>query len=451
MKEIGAAPAKGPAGPATGQVAASPRAARIDAPSDYLTATQAAEALNVKVPSLYSYVSRGVIRSVTQPGTRARLYYREDVERAAKRMGGRAGIPDTVETAVRWGQPMLTTSITDLADGGHRYRGVPALELAVAGRSFESVAELLWSGVDVPGLTLWEAAMPSSDVLDRLDAAAGSSDTLTSARLMSLATAIIATAMPNKPDFERGTTVADAVSLISLYACAMGLLGPARKVYRPSHPQSIAQLMANALIGEDAADARTRAAHLRAINATLVVCADHELSPATFAARVAASAGAELRACLHAAIVTQSGIRFGGGCERTEALLASVQTSEALRDAITGYVASGRQVPGFNPVSYPKGDPRARYLIDLASSMPQNERNQFHALDGIFKEAQAEFDLKPRIDVGLVSVSFALGLPRRAAAAMWIIGRCAGWTAHVIEQRLAGFTMRPRAKYVSLV
>ena len=412
--------------------------------SEYLTAPDAARALNVKIPSLYSYVSRGVIRSVTQPGTRARLYYREDVERAAKRMGGRAGIPETVETAVRWGQPMLTTSITDLTDGGHRYRGTPALELASSGRTFESVAELLWSGVDVPGLTEWEVTPPSPEVLDRLDVAAKGSETFTSARLMSLATAIVAMSMPGKPDFERGTTVADAAGLISLYACAMGLLGPAGQVYRPDRPQSVAHILANALLGDDASDVA-----VRAINSALIVCADHELSPATFAARVAASAGSELRACLHAAIVTHSGIRFGGGCDRTEELLASVRTSEGLRSVITGYVASGRQVPGFNPVSYPKGDPRARYLIELASAMPRSDDGQFQQLESIFKEAQAAFDLKPRIDVGLVSLSMALRLPKRAAAAIWIIGRSAGWTAHVIEQRLAGFTIRPRAKYVS--
>jgi len=57
--------------------------------------------------------------------------------------------------------------------------------------------------------------------------------------------------------------------------------------------------------------------------------------------------------------------------------------------------------------------------------------------------------LRPSIEVGLVALSAALGLPERSASALWTLGRTAGWIAHVMEQRLAGFVLRPRAKYVS--
>ncbi|WP_160142348.1 citrate synthase [Pigmentiphaga humi] len=412
--------------------------------SEYLTAREAARLLGVKIPSLYSYVSRGLIRSVTQPGTRARLYFREDVERAATRMGGRAGIPETVESAVRWGQPVLTTSITDLSDAGPRYRGRPAIALAQSGRSFESVAELLWTGVDVPDLLAWEVAPPPPGVLDSLEQSARHSEALNGARLMSLATSVLAMSMSGKPDFERGTTAADAARLISLYACAAGLLGPRKRVLRPEGALSIAQMLARGLLAGTAADAGAPA-----INAALVVCADHELSPATFAARVAASAGADLGACLQAAIVTHSGIRFGSGCDRAEDLLRGVRSPQDMQNLISSYVSTGRQVPGFNPVSYPKGDPRARYLIELASSLAAGGKGA--ALPDLPRAAAGAAELHPRIDVGLVGLSMALGLPRGAASAIWMIGRSAGWAAHAIEQRLAGFTMRPRAKYLSPV
>ncbi len=412
--------------------------------SEYLTAAQAAEFLQVKVASLYSYVSRGLIRSVTQPGTRARLYFREDVERAATRMGGRAGIPETVESAVRWGQPVLTTSITDLSEEGPRYRGRLAIELARAGRSFESVAELLWTGVDVPGLLAWDASFPPAKVLDDIERTAQRSESLTGAGLMSLATSVMTTTLSGKPDFERGTTAADAARLIRLCACAMGLLGPRRKVFRPKRAMPIAEILARSLAGDERVEERAAV-----INAALVVCADHELSPATFAARVAASAGADIGACLQAAIVTHSGIRFGGGCDRTEDLLRGIRTEQELQNLISSYVSTGRQVPGFNPVSYPKGDPRARYLIDLASSLHPGLGGA--VLPGLSTLPHASEGLHPRIDVGLVCLVMGLGLPRGAASALWMIGRSAGWAAHAIEQRLAGFTMRPRAKYMSPV
>ena len=433
----------------TRKIPRKPTVAPVAAASDYLSAPEAARLLGVKVPSLYSYVSRGVIRSVMQPGTRARLYYREDVEGASKRMGGRAGIPETVETAVRWGQPMLATSITELNDAGPRYRGRAALELAASGRSYESVAELLWSGLDLPALSHWDQAEPLADVWKRIDtsaAAAATPGTLTSGRVMVLANVMLALSMPDKPDFERGSTVADARRLIALYASTMGLLGPAAKAVRPWTGRSVAALLGAALLGP-----RASVESVRAIDAALIVCADHELSPPTLAARVAASAGADLRACLHAAIVTQSGTRLGGGCDRTEVMLANARTPADLRASIAGLEHSGRQVPGFNLVVYPKGDPRAHFLLKLAGDVATTPQSPFRRLDGLLREARDSFDLAPSIEVGLIGLALALGLPRRAASALWTVGRCAGWTAHVIEQRMAGFMLRPRAKYVSPV
>ena len=57
---------------------------------------------------------------------------------------------------------------------------------------------------------------------------------------------------------------------------------------------------------------------------------------------------------------------------------------------------------------------------------------------------------RPTIDVGLVALSAALGLPRGGALAMFACGRVAGWIAHALEQRAAGFILRPRARYVGV-
>lgn len=414
--------------------------------SDYVSAKEAARLLGVKVASLYSYVSRGVIRSVVQPGTRARLYYREDVESASKRMGGRTGIPETVETAVRWGQPMLPSSITELTEQGPVYRGHPAVKLARSGRSFESVAELLWSGLDLPALRNWESVEAPGDAIRRIEAAAQGAPGLTSSRLLALVNVTVGLCVPDKPDFERGSTITDARQLICMYAGAMGLLGPAQHVLAPGAGSGVAHLLACALLGPDVAPSGPV---VQALNAALILCADHELSSSTLAARVAASTGAELRACLHAAIVTHSGTRLGGGCDRTEDLLGGARTVEDLRTSIASLEQAGRRVPGFNLVAYPKGDPRALCLLDIASQHASRSP-AFAQLETLLREAEERFDLRPSIEVGLIGLAMALQLPRRAASAVWAIGRSAGWVAHVVEQRLAGFMLRPRAKYVGL-
>jgi citrate synthase len=53
----------------------------------------------------------------------------------------------------------------------------------------------------------------------------------------------------------------------------------------------------------------------------------------------------------------------------------------------------------------------------------------------------------PNVDMALVALRAALGLPRGAAAGLFAVGRSAGWIAHILEQYAAGFLLRPRARY----
>jgi predicted DNA-binding transcriptional regulator AlpA len=47
----------------------------------YITAKEAAAALGVSIPTLYAYVSRGLIRSQGVAGSRNRRYWKVDIER----------------------------------------------------------------------------------------------------------------------------------------------------------------------------------------------------------------------------------------------------------------------------------------------------------------------------------------------------------------------------------
>jgi hypothetical protein len=63
------------------------------------------------------------------------------------------------------------------------------------------------------------------------------------------------------------------------------------------------------------------------------------------------------------------------------------------------------------------------------------------------EEAREQCGAYPGMAVGLVVLCMALGLPRRSAVALWSVSRAAGQIAHVLEQRMQGFILRPRAKY----
>lgn len=404
---------------------------------NYVSAAQATAALGIKRPTLYSYVSRGIIRSIVKPGSRERLYYREDVERAGQRMGGRAGMPDTVEAVLSWGQPMFHTAITELSDSGPNYRGRSACVLAESGISFEAVAELLWSGSDMPQLEHWEQSDLPPLFLRRLSAAVKDTSTLSCLRVMSLVTSLLAVAGQPRPDFERGSTIPDARLLLQLYVGALGFVGPHARFVAPA-VQSIATTFLQAM-GIPSTPPR-----VQAVNTALILCADHELSPSTLAARVAASAGSELRACLQAALSTHSGTFLAGGCDRSEALLRAVREPAQMYEQMSRIERSGGRIPGYNLKIYPKGDPRARLLLRVASSFSPQAAN----VVALVASVEERFDLQPSLEVGLVALAAALRLPFGAASAMWSIGRVAGWVAHVIEQRQAGYMMRPRARYI---
>src|SRR4051812_19304970 len=267
-----------------------PRPGAEDARSEYMTAAEAARALKVKPQTLYTYVSRGLIRSLAQLDRRSRLYYREDVEKVRARSEARHGA--SAEAAMRWGQPVVSTAITELTPDGPRYRGHAALDLARAGLPFENVAELLWTGVLHRGPMHWhDEALPEG--IDRaIDALALQRPGLPMLRIYALATTILGAAEAANSEIRRGTTIPAARQLVLALAGCLGYLAQPPGFRAPRAGSQLADDAARILAPAAGDDART------AINAALVLCADHELSSSTFAARVAASTGAELRACV---------------------------------------------------------------------------------------------------------------------------------------------------------
>ncbi len=126
-----------------------------DQPSGLLSADEAAALLGVKLPTLYAYVSRGLVRSGPAERGRARRYRRADLERLRARRGARRRRGAEAARALHWGEPVLESSITELTADGPVYRGHSALALAAADTAFESVAELLWTGAVSDARVLW--------------------------------------------------------------------------------------------------------------------------------------------------------------------------------------------------------------------------------------------------------------------------------------------------------
>lgn len=392
------------------------RKRRPPASSKLLTAQAAASALGVSRRTLYSYVSRGLIgvskKSVVGRGS---LYDAADVEvlRDRKRRGrSHAAI---AASTIQFGEPVLETGLTRIEDSHLSYRGHDAVALSEDG-TLEDVAGLLW--LMPPPLGAEEvdlrAPVSASGFIDRC------------------VRAIAGAVHLGKIDASSRVLQEDAARLLYILAgAACGRVGcwpPREQVH-----EGFAEHWKVDEAGKDV------------LRRCLVLIADHELPASTYAARVAASTGASLGACILAALCTFSGRMHGGAIDYVRALLSD---QEVLRDPGRWAVRwrdSGQKplmipgFPGFGHRLYPDGDPRAEAIL------------RFLMLDSELRDVaaamQAAAGLPPSIDFALLAVERHLQLPPFAANALFVTGRTVGWIAHALEHRRGGNLIRPRAVY----
>ncbi|MFT5680167.1 MAG: citrate synthase, partial [Myxococcota bacterium] len=224
--------------------------------ADTLTAQQAADRLGVKRTTLYTYASRGWLRSLPGETGRQRRYLAVEVEALREQAEAMKGHRAVASTAIRWGQPVVDTAISAIGPEGPCYRGVAAVALLSEG--FEAVAARLWGAASwpmVPVPVVGEGALHS--------------------RLIGLLVAM--------PEVAPGALV----RTLALAAC------PPEHRAAAAEASTIAELLAVGFGRPDAAGI---------IDHALILCADHELNASTFAARVVASTGADLSACLIAGL-----------------------------------------------------------------------------------------------------------------------------------------------------
>src|ERR1700678_3383897 len=100
-----------------------------------LESEEAARRLGIKLPTLYAYVSRGLLVSHPSSDSRRRLFDVTDVEELARRSRGARRVESRLAS--------VTTGITQIRESGPYYRGRPVAELATTA-TFEEVADLLW-------------------------------------------------------------------------------------------------------------------------------------------------------------------------------------------------------------------------------------------------------------------------------------------------------------------
>jgi citrate synthase len=375
-----------------------------------MTARQAADRLGVKLDTLYAYVSRGRLRSVTIPGSRERRYRLEDIEALLDMRPGEKPVRGAESDAL---MPVIGSSICLIENGRLYYRGKDAICLSDSA-TLEDTAALLWQANSGP---------------DELDEASNE----------------ISAAGPIERCQIRLATLAGK-DLAALDLARTGVIRTGRRILREL-AGAVAQtsLSAGPVHHQLALAWKVDRAGADILRRCLVLIADHELNASTFVARCVASTGATPYAVVSAALAALSGRRHGGASARAEALFAEILRDGDPMAVMAGRLARGEDLPAFGHFLYPDGDPRAAAILGaLAGALPEA-----HALIGAAAAAGKRLTgHHPNVDFALAAAATALGLPQNGALILFILGRTVGWIAHAIEQYESGILIRPRARYV---
>ncbi|WP_405873130.1 MULTISPECIES: citrate/2-methylcitrate synthase [unclassified Streptomyces] len=349
------------------------------------------------------------------------------------------------------------TTITriDGAEGSLEYRGYSIHDLAERA-SFEEVAHLLVHGElpDATALSAFEKELRAARALPApvLDLVRSLADAHPMDALRTCVSALGAfeprRAAGTDETYEQARDVGIAlIARIPMLVAAHHAVRSGREPSVPDEETSYPEAFLTVLLGE-----RPTPATVRFLNKGLIVHADHSSNASAFAARVAIGSRAGMSAAVTAAVATFAGSVHGGAAERVMRLLDDVGSPERAGRYVADVRGRGEPVMGFGHRVYRTEDPRVRHLRSTVVELSR-ERGDSGGLDILDAVAEAmrpygRHGLAPNVDLYAGLAYRLLGLPDDLAAALFAVGRSAGWVAQALEQQSNNVLIRPLLDYV---
>jgi citrate synthase len=192
--------------------------------------------------------------------------------------------------------------------------------------------------------------------------------------------------------------------------------------------------------------------HVEAVDAYWNSAAEHGINASTFTARVIASTGADVAACLSGAVGAMSGPLHGGAPSRVLHMLDAVEDTGDAAAYVRGVLDRGERLMGFGHRVYRAEDPRARVLRRTARDLGSPRFDVAEALEkAALEELRARRPdrvLETNVEFWAAVVLDFAEVPPHMFTPMFTCARTAGWSAHILEQKRTGRLIRPSARYV---
>ncbi|MEU2376512.1 citrate synthase/methylcitrate synthase [Streptomyces misionensis] len=358
------------------------------------------------------------------------------------------------------GVVVTETEIGDVRgrEGFYHYRQYSAVDLART-RRFEDVWHLLVHGA-LPGTERAAAFAAETAALRRLPEEvraalpAIAAASRRSGPLVGLRTALslLGAARGFLPLYDldaerrRADTLAACAAVPTLLT-ALYRLGRGLDPVEPRDDLSYAANYLYMLTGSEPEERRARA-----VEQYLISTIDHGFNASTFTARVVASTGADVAACLTGAVGALSGPLHGGAPSRALDTLDAIGTPERIDPWIRERVLAGDRIMGFGHAVYRTEDPRSRMLREIALGFG-GPRVDFaveveRRVEAILAELKPGRELHTNVEFYAGVVMELCGLPREMFTPTFAAARVVGWSANLLEQAADPKIIRPVARYV---
>jgi len=295
---------------------------------------------------------------------------------------------------------------------GLTYRGYPIETLAEHAR-FEEVAYLLIYG-KLPNRAELDAyllrlsrrrGLPKAlqETLERIPNDAHPMDVLRTGCSM-------LGALEPEADFSRGRDVADR--LLAVFPAMLcywhRFATDGRRIETQTDEDSVGGHFLHLLHGR-----KPSQLHRQAINASLILYAEHEFNASTFACRVCASTLSDFYAAVCAGIGTLRGPLHGGANEAAMELIQRFRSTDEARTALQALLAQKTKIMGFGHAVYRERDPRNAIIKDWSRRLSEAAGDTLLyevsvAVEGVMWEEKRLF---ANLDFFSASAYHVMGIP----------------------------------------